>query len=177
MIRTERLVLRPWLDADLDAFAALHGDPDVMRDLRGPIDRAAAAAKLAQYRAGYDRVGYSRWAVERSQGSFVGYVGAVHQPAPHPLGQHDEIGWRIHKAFWGQGFAVEGAEAALKDLFGRTDRTEVLSYTAPGNTKSKAVMLKLGLRRDAAMDFSVDDPDIGLWRGQVWVADRDRYCV
>jgi RimJ/RimL family protein N-acetyltransferase len=170
MIRTERLLLRAWRDDDAAAFAQLHADADVMADLGGPFDRAAADAKLARYRAAYLQHGISRWAVEDASGDFVGYAGVVPRPDPgHPLGSHHEIGWRFMRSAWGRGYATESARAALNDALERCGLKEVLSYTSPENLRSQAVMARLQLQRDAPRDF-VADYGGGPWRGLVWVA-------
>ena len=68
-IETPRLLLRPWVDDDRDAFAALHADPAVMLDYVAPIDRRASDAKLDRYAAAYDGVGYCRWCLESERAS------------------------------------------------------------------------------------------------------------
>ena len=168
VIETPRLRLRPWSDADRDAFAALHADPEVMRDLGGPIDRAASVAKLHRYRAAYRRLGFCRWAVESRAGEVLGYAGLMPSPSDHPLGPHVEIGWRFVRRAWGHGFAMEAARAALADAFRQQGLTEVLAYTAPDNIRSQAVMSRAGLRRDPSRDFTASYDDVGAWRGLVW---------
>ena len=75
------------------------------------------------------------------------------------------------RSAWGKGLAFEAATAALKDIFGRTELTEVLSFTAPDNVRSQALMRRLELRRDEDRDFTVDWDGVP-WRGLVWVAER-----
>jgi RimJ/RimL family protein N-acetyltransferase len=169
MIETARIRLRPWRDADLDAFAAMQSDPDVMWDQGGPVGRAQSAAKLARYRDAFDRHGYCRWAMETLEGTFLGYVGVQPSRPDHPLGDHVEIGWRLVRSAWGFGHATEGARAALADFFRRRGATEVLAYTAPDNLRSQAVMARLGLERDASRDFVMDDGG-KPWSGLMWVA-------
>jgi RimJ/RimL family protein N-acetyltransferase len=92
-------------------------------------------------------------------------------PAYYPLAPGFEIGWRFVRSAWGKGFAFEAAEAALRDIFVRTELTEVLSFTAPDNVRSQALMRRLELKRDEERDFTVDCDGV-LWRGLVWVAER-----
>jgi RimJ/RimL family protein N-acetyltransferase len=170
IIDTPRLRLRSWQDADRDAFAALHADAEVMRDLGGPIGRAASDEKFDRYMAFFARDGFSRWAVEDRHGNFLGYAGVVSRRGDHPLGPHCEVGWRLVRRAWGQGYATEAARAALDDVFSRAGLTEVVSYTAPDNVRSQRVMAKLCLQRDPSRDFTANYDNIGKWQGLVWVA-------
>ena len=168
VIETPRLRLRSWGDADRDAFAALHADPEAMRDLGGPIDRGASDAKLDRYRAAFRLLGFCRWAVESRAGEVLGTAGLMPSPVDHPLGPHVEIGWRFVRRAWGHGFATEAARAVLADAFRKQGLTEVLAYTAPDNISSRAVMSRVGLRRDPSRDFTASYGDVGEWRGLVW---------
>ncbi len=168
ILHTDRVTLRPWRDDDADAFVALHADPAVMVDM--PVNsRDKSQAKLERYRAAFDRLGFCRWALERRDGVFLGYVGLMPVPDDNPAAGGVEIGWRLVRAAWGQGYASEGARAALKDGFDRSGLAEVLSYTAPQNLRSQAVMWRIGLERDATRDFTLETPD-GPWTGLMWVA-------
>jgi len=164
ILETARGRLRPWADGDLDEFAAMHADPEVMWDAVAPLSRAESAAKLARYRAVFAERGFSRWAMEDRAGGFLGYVGLLPIPEGHELGAGVEIGWRFRRVAWGQGLASEGAAAALADGFARLGLAEVLSYTAPDNLRSQAVMERIGLVRDPGRDFVAADG----WRGLVW---------
>ncbi|MDJ0767867.1 MAG: GNAT family N-acetyltransferase [Ilumatobacter sp.] len=173
-ISTPRLTLRPWCDSDRSVFARLHADPAVMADLGGPIDRRRSDAKLDRYVSMFDRHGLTRWAVDRSDGSFLGYAGIMLVEGDHPLGVHHEIGWRLRRAAWGKGYATEAASAALHDAFTRVGLSEVLAYTSVDNVRSQAVMRRLELTRDPSRDFTAVYDDIGEWNGLVWVADPSR---
>lgn len=149
----------------------MNADPEVMFDLGGPISRAESDEKLDRYRAWFEAQGVSRWAVEDGQGRFLGYAGVCYRArADHPLGPHHEIGWRFVRQAWGFGYATEAARAALDDVFVRFRFLEVVSYTAPENQRSRAVMDRLGLRRDPSRDFTDPQADGGAWSGLVWVA-------
>lgn len=167
-LTSDRLFLRPFRPEDLDAFAALHAEPQVMADLGGPITRKAAQVKLEGYMACDRRFGYSRLAVF-CDGTFAGYTGVMHRDAPgHPLGPHNEVGWRLLPLMWGQGIATEAARLSLQDMFKRRPGTEVFCYALPDNIRSHAVMARLGFERAPELDFTEDDPDYGAWRGLVW---------
>ena len=113
--------------------------------------------------------GFARWAIEDTDGRFVGYVGVMPSLADHALRPHTEIGWRLVRAAWGKGYATEAAQAALRDFFARTGFAEVPSYTSSENARSQAVMERLGLRREPSLAFSGKYGD-KIWHGLVWVA-------
>jgi RimJ/RimL family protein N-acetyltransferase len=171
LIQTARTVLRPWSEADEPAFAAMHADADVMEDVGGPLTRSQSDHKLARYRAAFAAHGFCRWAVDDPGGNFIGYAGVMPIPADFPVAPGFDIGWRLVRGAWGQGLASEAAAAALKDVFARIGLTEVLSYTAADNVRSRAVMRRLKLRRARNRDFTIES-DGTRWSGLVWVADR-----
>lgn len=166
-LSTPRLVLRPWREADRAQFADLHADQVVMDDLGGAIDRDRANHKFERYRRAWDDYGFGRWAVTKDQ-QFIGYVGVMPRRDPHPLGAHDEIGWRLGKDCWGQGYASEAARAALDDIFTRVGLPQVLAYTSRTNPRSRAVMQRLQFRRSQKLDFTMQDAQMGEWHGLVW---------
>jgi RimJ/RimL family protein N-acetyltransferase len=169
ILETPRLVLRSWRETDRAAFGLLNADPVATWDLGGPLDREQADAKFDRYVATFERHGFGRWAIEDARGSLLGYAGIMPSPAGHPLGPHVEIGWRLARAVWGQGYATEAAQAALDDGFTRAGFTEVLTYTASDNARSQAVMQRLNLRRDPSRDFTWPY-DGKIWHGLVWSA-------
>jgi RimJ/RimL family protein N-acetyltransferase len=173
IIETARLRLRCWRNADRSAFAAMNAHPEVMRDLGGPISREKSDAKLDRYAAAFEQYGFGRMVIETRAGDFLGYTGVMPIRSQHPMGAHDEIGWRLVRDAWGRGYVTEAAGAALEDAFRRARLSQVVAYTAPDNVRSQAVMARLGLRRDASRDFTAVHDGLGAWRGLVWAADAD----
>ena len=117
LIETFRLHLRSWRESDREAFAAMNSDPDVMRDLGGPISREQSDAKFDRYVAAWEKNSVGRWAIESTGGDFLGYAGVLESDSSHPLGRHYEAGWRLVRSAWGKGYATEAAKAALADSF------------------------------------------------------------
>jgi ribosomal-protein-alanine N-acetyltransferase len=89
---------------------------------------------------------------------FVGFIGLAEPAFTAPFTPCVEIGWRLARAAWGLGYATEGARAALAFAFDRLRLAEIVSMTTPGNTRSRRVMEKLGMRRDPTDDF--DHPNL-----------------
>jgi RimJ/RimL family protein N-acetyltransferase len=169
MIRSDRLGLREWRESDRDAFAALNADPEVTWDLGGPLDRARSDAKFDRYVAAFARHGFCRWALEDRDGQFLGYTGVMPSRPGHPLGPHADIGWRLVRSAWGQGYATEAARAALQDAFERAGLKEVLAYTTADNVRSREVIGRLNMQRAESLDYA-EPLGTGLWQGLVWRA-------
>ncbi|WP_411284265.1 GNAT family N-acetyltransferase [Lapillicoccus sp.] len=151
---TPRLVLRQWRDTDREQFAALNADPVVMEHFPAPLTRAESDAMVDRLTARIDADGYGLWAVEvRDTHEFIGFVGLARPTFETAFTPCTEIGWRLARAAWGQGFATEAASAALDVAFGPLGLDEVLSWTFMGNLASRAVMERLGMTRDPADDF------------------------
>jgi RimJ/RimL family protein N-acetyltransferase len=160
-LETERLVLRRWRDADLDGYAAMNADPEVMRLIGdGHVhDRAEAAASLDRMRRDWNEHGFGRWAVERrSDGTFVGFCGAGFLKSFPDLAEEPEIGWRLPRALWGAGYATEAAIASRDNFFQSTAYDHLLSLSQRGNIASQRVMEKIGMHRVE----DVRHPTIGL---------------
>jgi ribosomal-protein-alanine N-acetyltransferase len=152
-LRTARLLLRPWRDADLAPFRAMNADPEVMRFFAKPLSGDESDA-VARRLMGFFDEGLGPWAVEvPGEAPFIGFVGAWRTRAELPFAPAVEVGWRLARPFWGRGYAPEAARAALADAFARLDLDEVVAYAAAANAPSIAVMRRLGMAEDAAGGF------------------------
>ena len=89
----------------------------------------------------------------RETGGFIGFTGLLAATFPAPFTPTVEVGWRLARAAWGQGYATEAAEAALAVGFGDAGLEQIVSMTTPGNVRSRAVMERLGMTRDPDGDF------------------------
>jgi len=151
-IETDRLVLRRWdVTGDLDAWAAICADPEVMRYIGdGSIaTRAECAERLVQFETTWRECGFGLFAIERRDtGEFIGNTGlAVPDFLPEIL-PAVEIGWRLGRAHWGQGLATEAARAALAFAWDPVGLDRVVSVHAVGNDPSGNVMRKIGMHLD-----------------------------
>lgn len=144
-----RIRLRPWREEDVEAFAALNADAEVMRHFASPLSRAESDAMLARVREHDARHGFCFWAAEhRGKARLVGFCGVQHVPFEARFTPAVEIGWRLSRAFWGQGLAREAAELALDAAFGPLALDEVVAFTVPANRPSWGLMRRLGMRPD-----------------------------
>lgn len=151
---TPRLRLRRWRQEDRAPYAAMNADPDVMEFMPGLMSHAESDALVDRIIAHFDAHGFGLWAVERlDTGAFIGHVGLVRVPFEAHFTPAVEIGWRIAREHWGQGFATEAAASALDFAFGHLRLDEVVSFTAITNVRSWRVMERLGMTHDPAEDF------------------------
>ncbi len=152
MIRTERLLLRRWRDADREPFAAMNADPAVVEHLQGPMSRERSDDFIDRIEAHWEEHGWGLWAVEVPEvAPFIGYVGLW--PADYVQPGMVEVGWRLAHEHWGHGYATEAARAALEYGFTDVGLTEIVTYTVPQNDRSWRVMERIGLVRDPIGDF------------------------
>ena len=159
MIETERLILRPWRDTDRPAFAAMNADPQVMAHFPEVLDRAGSDALMDRLIGRWADEGFAFAAVERkADGALIGMVGLARVRYETPVFGATEIGWRLSRAAWGAGYADEASRGWLAHGFEALDLPEIVAFTVPANTRSQALMLRLGMRRDRARDF--DHPSL-----------------
>ncbi len=151
-IVTPRLLLRRWRDADRAPFAAMNADPEVMRYFPATLDRAASDALVDRVEQHLARHGFGLWALEvRATGALVGFTGLSPMPDGVP-GAGYEIGWRLARPAWHQGYATEAATAARDVALGPLGMPELWSMTAVLNTPSQAVMRRIGMTRHGEFD-------------------------
>lgn len=154
-LTSARLGFRSWADADLEPFAAINADPEVMEYFPSELARAESDALVGRLRRHEELDGYTFWAVDELRtGRLVGMLGLVLQrgmPEIFDLPTH-EIGWRFAREYWGRGYATEGARASLEWAFAKTDAERVVAFTTVENTRSERVMRKAGMRRVGAFE-------------------------
>jgi len=153
-LRTDRLLLRRWRDDDREPFARLNADPEVMRHFPGPLGRPDSDRLVDRCDEELGRRGFGLWAVEvPGVQPFIGFVGLNVPRFRAHFTPAVEVGWRLARRAWGSGYATEAARAALAHGFERAGLAEIVSFTVPANTRSLAVMERLGMTRDPADDF------------------------
>lgn len=153
-LRTERLLLRRWADADREPFAELNADPEVARYLRGPMSRADSDALVDRIEADFEAYAFGLWAVEVTEtGGFIGFTGLSRPRFAAQFMPAVEVGWRLARGAWGHGYATEAARAALEYGFGPAGLDEIVSFTTRVNARSRAVMERLGMTHEEADDF------------------------
>jgi RimJ/RimL family protein N-acetyltransferase len=167
MLETPRLILRPWRDSDVEHWVAMCADARVMEFFPGIEDRSRAEAGASRVREALNRDGFGWWVLEIKGGAeFAGVIALQEIPFEAHFTPAIEVGWRLRYDQWGNGYATEGARAAIDYAFNKLGRGEVVAITAKINTRSQRVMQRLGMTHDPAEDFDHPrlEPDHRLYR-------------
>jgi RimJ/RimL family protein N-acetyltransferase len=168
---TDRLILRMFAESDLDAYAAMCADAEVMRYLGDgqPMSRADSWRSMALVIGHWQLRGYGLWAVEERQGGeLIGRIGCW-----NPDGWPGfEVGWVLRRQSWGQGFAMEAAQASMRFAFEQLNQPHVISLIRPGNERSIRVAERLGEKLEGRTDVKGHEALIyGISRAD-WTRDR-----
>ena len=159
VLETERLLLRSFRDDDLQGLAALCADPVVMRHFPETLDHAASERLAGRIKAHFDRHRFGPWSVEiKDTRRYAGFVGLMVPTFETHFTPCVEVGWRLARKYWGRGYATEAARAALTFGFDTVGCAEIVSMTVPDNRRSRAVMARLGMKRQVEDDF--DHPNV-----------------
>lgn len=147
-IETERLVLRPFTGDDLEPYARINADPEVMRYIGdgAPRDRERTREGLEKSMRHWDEHGWGSFAVEIAEtGELIGLAAlAVPEFLPEIL-PVVEVGWRISRSRWGSGYAPEAARAAIDHAFDEIGLDRLVSCIHRDNAASRRVAEKLGM--------------------------------
>ncbi len=158
MLASPRLQLRPWKDTDRAPFAGMVADPDVMRHFPATLGREESDAWVSRAMQKINERGWGFWAMDyQAEGApaptFAGFTG-LNIPDPElPFGPCVEVGWRLAPQFWGLGLATEAARLALRAGFESLGLEEIVAMTTLRNTRSQAVMRRLGMQESGAEEF------------------------
>ena len=168
-LETERLLLRGWRDEDLDAYAAMMADPEVMRFLGGVQARQDAWRSMASMVGHWVLRGFGAWAVERkSDGVLLGRAG-IQRPEGWPA---SEAVWTLGREHWGRGYATEAAKASLAYAFKTMALPKVVSYIDAENFASQNVAKRLRYTRGGSTTLFALGKSFAV---DVWELSRDRW--
>lgn len=163
-LTTARLLMREWRESDRAPYAALNADPEVMRHFPSMLTPRQSEEMIDRMAAVWADRSFGLWAVERRDTSeFIGFVGLSVPGWQAAFTPCVEVGWRLGKHHWGNGFAPEAAIAALAWGFANVDPPDdqIVSFATEANVKSQRVMEKIGMIRDLESDF--DHPLLPDW--------------
>jgi RimJ/RimL family protein N-acetyltransferase len=162
-IRTDRLLMRRWRDSDREPFAAMNTDAEVMRYFPTAMKPADSDAFVDRIESRFEAQGFGLWALQLvATGEFLGYTGLNPMPDGVPGAGGMEIGWRLTRTAWGNGYATEAATAAVDVAFNGAGLPELWSMTAVLNKPSQAVMRRIGMTLHAHFEHPAVDADSPL---------------
>ena len=144
-ITTERLTLRAFRPEDAPALQAILEQEDVLKYFPGddPPTLERTERFVTRQIDQWAERGYAWWAVEdRATGALLGWNGLQFLPET----EETEIGYLLHKEFWGQGLATEAGHQGIRYGFETVGLDRIIALAHPENTASRRVMEKLGLR-------------------------------
>ncbi|MFC3420337.1 GNAT family N-acetyltransferase [Salinicoccus hispanicus] len=156
-IKTKRLILRDWQQSDITHFIRMNQDPDVRRYFPNVLSREASRQFVIDAQKDIEDRGFGLFAIERRDtGEFIGFTGiqVLEEDGPFRLDFLPciEIGWRLMKKHWNQGFATEAAVGVLKFAERHTDIKEIYALAAKRNFPSIHVMEKIGMSQLETFD-------------------------
>jgi 3-dehydroquinate dehydratase/shikimate dehydrogenase len=163
-IKTERLVLRPWQEADLKPFAKLNADPRVMEYFPSIKSFEESLNEYQVILDHFKKHGYGWWAVtEKDKTHFIGFIGLRYLDFPADFTPAVEVAWRLAYEYWGKGYATEGAKASIGYGFEILGLEEIISFTSVPNLRSQAVMERIGMHHNSEDDFDHPKLPEGHW--------------
>jgi RimJ/RimL family protein N-acetyltransferase len=155
MPETTRLHLRPPRLEDAEDFARINADPKVARfvSATGPLTRAQSDLVLRKTLDHWADHGFGWWMADlRASGELLGFIGLSHPTSLPPMAAEVELGWRLGREHWGQGYATEGAAAAVDWAFAERGLERLISIIDRDNHRSLRVAAKLGFTHWRDMD-------------------------
>jgi RimJ/RimL family protein N-acetyltransferase len=169
-IETERLILRPPVAADFDAYAETVADPLAMRFIGGAQTRTRAWRSFLTVAGAWAIQGFATFSViEKASGQWIGRVGPWH-PVDWP---GTEVGWTLNRRAWGKGYAYESAMAAIDWAFEHLHWHEVIHPIHPENQLSLALAKRLGSQwRETTRLSSIADDEMA----EIWVQTRQQWA-
>ncbi|MDX1446597.1 GNAT family N-acetyltransferase [Lishizhenia sp.] len=148
---SQRLGFRNWKDADLDIYAAMNANTDVMQYFPTLMTQEESKASIEKFNSQFQELGYTYYAVdELESGEFIGFIGLSWKDFESSFTPATDIGWRLKPSAWGKGYATEGAQRCLAYAFEVLKLEKVIAICPEVNTPSERVMQKIGMKLQGA---------------------------
>ena len=147
IIETERILLRPFCIKDIERFAKICANPNVMRYIGDgkPVSRNVIAEKIPEWIELYEKQKYGLMAlVMKDTDELIGFCGFIHQTVDEV--EYIELGYRLDEAYWGKGIATEVAVAVRDYAFNVLEIPMLISIINHQNDASKHVAKKVGMQ-------------------------------
>lgn len=148
LFTSERLGFRAWNDDDLEEFAKLNADPDVMEHFPNILRFEESEDFLKRLHLHFQKYGYQYFAVEILENAeLIGFIGMAHQTYDSEFTPNTDLGWRLKKSAWGKGYATEGAKRCIEYAFNELGLEKLIATCTENNIKSEKVMQKIGMKK------------------------------
>lgn len=149
LFTSERIGFRNWNDNDLEEFAKINADPEVMEHFPKQLTVTETFDFIQRLKRHYDTHGYNYFATELlGTGELIGFIGLAYQTYESVYTPSVDIGWRLKKDAWGYGYATEGAKKCLDLAFNELNIDSLISTCTEKNIRSENVMKKIGMKRE-----------------------------
>ncbi|KAA5537530.1 GNAT family N-acetyltransferase [Taibaiella lutea] len=147
---SQRLGFRNWANNDVPLMTVINADIDVMEFFPATVTRVQTEQFIERMQDMFATKGYCYFAVDRLEdGAFIGFIGLGYQDYDAPFTPCTDIGWRLDKNFWNQGYATEGAERCLEYAFEDLKLQNIKAIAPEINTRSINIMQKIGMKKQS----------------------------
>ena len=148
IFKSERLGFRNWTSEDLEEFAKLNSDEEVMEHFPKTLSKNEVEIFIDRLEKHFDKNGFTYYATEILETKeFIGMIGLAFQEYKTKFTPAIDIGWRLKRNAWGKGYATEGAKRCLEYAFNELDINKIISVCTIHNKKSEKVMKKIGMTK------------------------------
>lgn len=155
LFTSPRLGFRRWKDSDLDWYAEMNADSQVMQHFPKVMTREESAASIQKLQSRYTQYGHTYYVAELLETKDpIGFIGLGYQDFESEVTPLADIGWRLLPRYWGQGYATEGAKACLRFAFApeHLDLDDIYAIAPESNLPSIAVMQRIGMQYQQTFD-------------------------
>ncbi len=176
IISTVRLGLREWREIDIEPFAEMNNDEDVMKYFPATLSYSETVRSVERIKLHFKENGFGLFAVEnKSTLEFMGFAGFAIPLFESFFTPCVEIGWRFKKEWWGQGLASEAAIACLDYGFNALQFEKIVSFTSTVNVNSEKVMRRIGMNYIGHFDHPNIDRNSVLCNHIIYEIARQTY--
>jgi len=149
IFKSERLGFRNWTKADLTEFSKINADLEVMEHFPKPLTEKETAEFIERLENHYTKNGYNYFATEIIEsGELIGFIGLAYQDYETEFTPATDIGWRLKKSSWGNGYATEVSKTLIKSGFSDFKLHKVEAGVLTENIASIRVLEKSGMTRE-----------------------------
>lgn len=171
LFSSERLGFRNWIEDDVQEMISINSDAEVMAYFPSIQDEHQTIAFVKRMQDQFHEKGYCYYAVDRLDNSaFIGFIGLLWQTYQSDFTPCVDIGWRLKKPEWNQGFATEGAKRCLAYAFNDLNIETVYAVAPKVNLKSAHIMQVIGMEKLGEFDHPLLPNDLRLQRCVVFRA-------